>query len=259
MIRAMTTFTPVNELERLLLAAAIDPAARPAFYRALPEHELLIMTLGRKPEQKQQVQLVNEPIEIRMLEYEGDFFAPVFSSVGRISEIVAEDVGYLAMNGRDLLVMLRGKNLILNPGAGCGRTFGQQEVDSILDGSMFSPLETPEVGGPDAQLRQPNEYPQPVIDVLTRFLAKRREVNAAYLGESFIPESNQVPRLLIGLDVSGSAKSVIDDAAATIKDVTSSGQIVDFIEMTPNADDNVSTYLRQQTPFHKRKKWLGLF
>ncbi len=255
----MTTFHPVNELERLLLAAAIDPAARPTFYRALPEHQLLIMPLGRQPGPEQQVMLVNEPIEIRMLEYEGDSFAPIFSSVERISEVIPEDAGYLAMNGRDLLVMLRGKNLILNPGAGCGRTFGHQEVEAILDGSMFGPQETPDVGGPETELSQPDEAPQQIIDTLTRFLAKRKEVNAAYLAQSSIPGSKQAPRLIIGLDVSGRANSVLDDASAAIQDVTSAGQIVDFVEMTTNADDEVSAYLRQQTPFHKRKKWLGLF
>lgn len=255
MIYDMTTFTPTNELERLLLAAACDPAAGAPFYEALPEHELLIITHGRKPESTQQVSLVNEPIEIRMLEYDGDQFAPVFSSVQRISEVVPEDAGYLAMKGRDLLVMLRGKNLILNPGAGVGRTFGHQEVEALLNGSMFSPQSSAEIGGPGTELGQPREYPQPLVDAVSKLLGKRREVNAAYLAESSIPGSNQPPRLLIGLDVSGSAEGIIEEA----RGVVPAGLIVDFVALTHNADDVVSAYLRKQTPFHKRKKWLGLF
>ena len=253
----MPIFRPVNELERLLLQAAMDPVARPDFYRALPEHELLIITHGRKSETVERVTLKDEPIEIRMLEYDGDLFAPIFSSVDRISEIVAEDVGYLSMKGRDLLLMLRGKNLILNPGADCGRTFGSQEVESLLDGSMFEEVDSPEMAV-DAELGQPDEYPQGLIDALTRFLAKRKEVNAAYLGQSSSPTGKQ-PRLLIGFDVSGNAQQVIADATSIIEGGVADGQVVDFVQMTGNADDKVSVYLRQQTPFYKRKKWLGLF
>ena len=75
------TFTPVNEIERLLVAAATDPAARPAFYRGLSEHDLFVITEGRLPEREGQViSDANMSIQIRMIELEGKPHAPVFTS-----------------------------------------------------------------------------------------------------------------------------------------------------------------------------------
>ena len=42
-------FMPVNELERLLVAAASDFAARPAFYRGITEHPLFVINEGSAP------------------------------------------------------------------------------------------------------------------------------------------------------------------------------------------------------------------
>src|SRR4051794_26774993 len=93
-------FAPVNELERLLFAAATDPAARPAFYRAIVQHELFVITEGRKPEREQRYALdADLPLQIRMIELDGKLHAPIFSSVERISAVVPKEVGFIAMKG----------------------------------------------------------------------------------------------------------------------------------------------------------------
>lgn len=259
MVGDMSTFTPANELERLLLAAASDLAARPAFYRALPDHELFIITEGRKPAAEEKVTLTNEPIQVRMIEWDGEEFAPIFSSVDRIGVFATEQVGYLAMQGRDILKMLRGKNLFLNPGSEVGRTFGHQEVDALLDGSMSEPLENQAAAGKKIQLSEPAEYPHQLTEALGRLFAKRKEVNAAYLAMATI-DDGAPPHILIGVEVSKNWQSVVEDAAVVVREVNQSGDMVDFAEVTADPSDFVSNHLRTQTtPFYKRKKWLGLF
>lgn len=39
----MLDFTPANELERLLVQAGTDPGARPDFYRAFLEADLIVL------------------------------------------------------------------------------------------------------------------------------------------------------------------------------------------------------------------------
>lgn len=81
-------FTPVNELERLLTAAAGDPAARPRFYRALADHDLFVITEGRTPERNQRVTLTeNMPMQVRMIRLDDKLHIPIFTAVERISAL----------------------------------------------------------------------------------------------------------------------------------------------------------------------------
>lgn len=255
----MSTFTPANELERLLLAAVADLAARPAFYRALPKHELFVITEGRKLATEEKVTLNNEPIQVRMIEWDGEEFAPIFSSVDRIGVFVTEQVGYLALQGRDMLQVLRGKNLFLNPGSQVARTFGHQEVDALLDGSMSEPVERQEAAGKKIQLSEPAEYPHQLTEALSRLFAKRKEVNAAYVALATL-DDGAASHILIGVEASKNWQSVVEDARVVVCEVNQSGDIVDFAEVTADPSDFVGNHLRTQTtPFYKRKKWLGLF
>jgi hypothetical protein len=167
---ATMAFTPVNELERLLIAAATDAAARPNFYRALLDHELLVITEGQKSAAPGVRTLgEGESIRIRLLEIQGKLHAPVFSSSERIAAVVSEEVGFLAMKGSAVLQMLRGKDVILNPGSDYGKLFPPQEIEAMLDGSIFGSKKL-DVGGQKILLGQPKEYPHRLVDSLSRFL-----------------------------------------------------------------------------------------
>jgi hypothetical protein len=254
-------FTPVNEIERLLIAAATDAAARPAFYRGLGQHELFVITEGRKPEREQRVVADdNTSVQIRMIELDGKLHTPIFTSVERISAVVPKEVGFIAMKGDAVFTMLRGKDLVMNPGAEYGKIFTAQEVESIVNGSVFNPQETPDVGGKEILLGQPKDYPRHITDALRRFFARTRDVKAAYLAHAFIPEIDQAPHTLIGVEVVGDWRNVVEEAGVVVREVAKPGEIVDFVQLRPQATDTIGDYMQQQTkPFYARKKWLGLF
>ncbi len=254
-------FAAANEIERLLVAAATDPAARPAFYRALGEHELFVITEGRKPERAQRfVADENTPLQIRMIELEGKLHAPVFTSVERISAVVPKEVGFVAMKGDAMFSMLRGKDLVLNPGAEYGKVFTAHEVEAILTGTIFSPQETPNVGGKKILLGQPNDYPQHITEALGRFFARSRDVKAAYLAHAFISDIDKAPHTLIGVEVARDWRKVVEEAGVVVREVAKPDEIVDFVQVPANATDTIGEYMqRQTTPFYVRKKWLGLF
>ncbi|MBI3464395.1 MAG: enhanced serine sensitivity protein SseB C-terminal domain-containing protein [Planctomycetes bacterium] len=256
----MGTFTPVNELERLLIDAASDPAARPKFYRALPEHELFVITEGRKPEREHQITLTEEtPLKLRMIELEGKLHIPIFTAVERISAVVDAEVGFVAMKGRDLLNLLRDKDLVMNPGSEYGKLLTQQEVNAIVDGSIFSPQETPDVGGKRVVLGQPNDYPRHITEALRRFFVQQREVKAAYLGHAFIPDIDKEPHTLIGIEVAGNWRRVVEEAGLVVREVAKAGEVVDFVQVHPGDTDTIGAYLQRETkPFYKRKLF-GLF
>lgn len=254
-------FVPVNELERLLVAAAIDPAARPAFYRGITQHELFVITEGPKTEGEQRfVADENTSLQIRTIELDGKLHAPVFTSVERVSAVVPKEVGFVAMKGDAVLSMFRGKDLVMNPGAEYGKILTAPEVEGILDGSIFSPQETLEVGGKEILLGQPKDYPQHITDALSRLFARSRDVRAAYLAQGFIADIDKSPHTLIGVEVRGDWRKVVEDAGVVVRAVTKPREIVDFVQMRPDAADTINDYMqRQTTPFYVRKKWLGLF
>jgi hypothetical protein len=254
-------FTPVNELERLLVAAAADPSARPAFYRGITQQELFVITEGRVPQREQQIVAdENTSLQIRMIELDGKLHTPIFTSVERISAVVPQTVGFVAMKGGAVLDMLRGKDLVLNPGSDYGKIFTAPEVESIVDGSIFQPQEEPHVGGKKILLGQPSDYPRHITDALKRFFARSRDVKAAYLAHAFIPDLDQDPHTLIGVEVTGNWRTVVEEAGVVVREVARPGEVVDFVQLHPRATDTIGDYMQRHTqPFYTRKKWLGLF
>lgn len=259
------TFTPVNDLEHSLLKAAKDPAARPAFYRALTQERLFVIKVGPAPE-REETRMISEGtrLNLRLIDFNGSPYAAAFTSVDRIAEAVSEKVGYIGMQGKDLLDMLRGQDIVINPGAAQGKVLTRAEIESILDGSIFRPAETLDVGGKQIVLGQPRVYPRELVEALRRLFARSPGVKAAYLAHAFIPGVDKAPHSIIGVEVEPTADSskIIGDAGLMVRElgVLGDGQVVDFVQVKPDTTDTAASYLRQETvPFYKRKRWFGLF
>jgi SseB protein N-terminal domain len=92
-------FVPENRLEERLMAAARDPAARAEFYRELIASDLLVIDEGRVPERVPEetgrVTLeAGRQLRIRNIEFRGESYLPVFSSLTRLRAGIADTVGY---------------------------------------------------------------------------------------------------------------------------------------------------------------------
>lgn len=253
-------FEPVNELERLLVAAAQDPAARSAFYRALREQDLFVITDQMPEGERQFIAGENASIKIRMIEFDGTLHAPIFTSVERISAVVAAEVGFVAMKGHAVFTMLRGSDLVLNPGAQYGKVFTKHEVESLIDGSLFAPTKRNDIGGKKILLGQPKNYPHHITAALSRLFAKVREIKAAYLAHAFVADIDSEAHTLIGLEVDKDFERVLGDAGVVVREVANKGEIVDFVQVRRGTNEFVSNYMTRETkPFYARKKWFGLF
>ena len=255
------TFEPENELERLLVDAAQSEAGRAPFLRALLEHNLLIITEGRQPAEPQAVVLEQDrEISVRQIEMEGKLHTPIFSSERRISAIVTENVGFLAMRGRELFEMVRGTALVLNPGSAYGKFLTPAEIESLLDGSIFNPEPSKnlDAGGKQILLGQPSNYPHHLTEALSKFFATQKEVEAAYLARAQIA-GEESPHTMIGISTTGDYSALVQAAGPVINPVLKNGEIVDLIQLGQPADPVSDYMLRNTKPFYKRKKWLGLF
>ena len=202
----------------------------------------------------------NTSLQIGMIEIDGTLHAPIFTSVERISVVVSQEVGFAAMKGDALLAILRGKDLVMNPGAEYGKIFTAHEVEAICSGSLFNPAKLQVGGGKQILLGQPKDYPRHITEALSRLFARSRDVKVAYLAHAFIPDVDQAPHTLIGVEVVRNGREVVGEACAVVREVAKQGEMVNFVQLHPQTSDTIADYMRQQTtPFYVRKRWFGLF
>src|SRR5882757_7654808 len=87
----VAVFEPENSLEVLMQAAGRDPVVVPAFYQALLETEIYVLTpeVPMKPGRRRSLKF-QEKINIATVEFQGMKWHPAFTSKKRISNYVKE-------------------------------------------------------------------------------------------------------------------------------------------------------------------------
>ncbi|QDM18836.1 SseB family protein [Tardiphaga sp. vice278] len=134
-------FEPKNSLEALMQAAATDTDAAPAFYQALLETEIYILTPdvpmipGRRRSLKYQ-----EKINIATVEFQGMRWHRAFTSKARISDYVKEPETCLGAVARNLFDMLPHSNFWLNPLSECQKPLPASEIALLTSGKIFEVL-----------------------------------------------------------------------------------------------------------------------
>ena len=134
-------FEPENKLETLMQAAVKDPKAIPAFYKALMETEIYILTPeapmepGRRRSMKYE-----EKLNVATVEYQGLQWHPAFTSKNRISAYVREPETCLGAVAKHVFEMLPNSNFWLNPLSECQKPLPASEVALLMNGKIFDLL-----------------------------------------------------------------------------------------------------------------------
>ena len=238
-----------NQLEAVLKKAAAEPAFRPEFYKRLVSDNLVVLTA--RSELPDGTQTLKENSQVSLVTFQ-DGKIPVFTSTNRIfdKDIVKEQVPYLQLNGQDLFQMARGATFILNPYSDYGKELPPHEIESILDGSIFSGNHKKITIQQETQVQigQPAKYPTEMVNSLKTLFATKRSVKKAYLGWIFDPASGEPPHYMIGLDATD-IQNTIQEAGFTAQQFLSEGEMVNFMQID---DSGVSNYLVKQTrPFYE--------
>lgn len=252
-------FVPDNKLERSLVAAATDPAARPQFYRDLVESDVFVVQGGPVPEASgKRTFEVDEEVTLRNLEVDGTVYLPVFSSLARLQAALTEPAGYLALNAKTLMEITRGTPLLLNPGADYGKELTVDEIASILDGSLWRPVSQYEVErDTEVMIGEPAVYPQELVDALTRIFKRLKPVRRAYLAHFFNPTVDERPHTLVAVEATGDWDAVLAEAGVATRQVEIPDPPVDYLRLTGGG--GVQDYfLEQCEPFYRAKR-LRLF
>jgi hypothetical protein len=177
--------TEFNELEQLLVRAATDPIARPAFTRALMASTVIVPGHPSQPIDDGIAQPGTTLSLAAWTDAEGPL-TPFFTSelaLNRALDARGEtDRRFVGLACRDFMGMVRGQRLVLNPSGPSGKYFTAYEVEGLLAGrepdgqTEVMQQATQVLTGAAAHI--PNALP----GVLTRYLEQRPVVERAHLG-----------------------------------------------------------------------------
>jgi hypothetical protein len=247
----------VNDLERLLAAAAQDPVRRPEFIARLFQSDVYVLgyldrpTVGNKAVEGTTMSLVTW----------GDAAGPItpfFTSEQMVQATVAARPGtdsrFVRMGARDLFQMVSGQRLVLNPDGPNSKIFMQDEVKALAAGR--EPGVVTEVLQAQRQVLvgAAAHVPPELINVLSRFLAKRTAVYAAHLGWIAHPDGQQGYLMVVVADDREAAMAGF--GSVQIGEITG-GPTLDVVVVPPKEVDHM---LSSVPAFYKResKRW-GLF
>ena len=243
-------FEPENVLEQLLLLAATDENARPAFYQALLQEEILMILAPMEGIAEGEVVLAEgQEIQLQIL---SDGKLPVFSSVPRLTDGGVENgpVSYVRLPGHAFFNMVQGQDCVLNPFSPAGKLLPKDELAALLAGQLTGPT-SPAGGDAQVLLSPPADYPTAVAEALTAWAATQPHIQAAYLAQMQLADAPDVPRLLLAFISSTPDPGFMQSLGPVLQGQTDAYQFVDLMLLDPTSDEGVNPYFRTLEPFYK--------
>lgn len=163
-------FSPLNDLEVLLMAASSGGAEeRAAFEAAVPGAKLWAVVA--------EDDAVRDTLRLRTVTpKDGRPATAIFTARERALAVFGEDAAAEAFDGRALLEVIRVNPAVLNP----GQPYGVSWPPAALSAMVGAPLPPPDARWP-THLAKPKETPEGLVEGLTRAFAADPAVKAAWL------------------------------------------------------------------------------
>lgn len=248
--KTASTF-PENELEKTLMQATTDASARHEFYLKLLWNELIVLTIGHDNSQEG-YRTLEKDTKIQFVTFENGKI-PVFTSTNRIFDkgVINEEVPFIALKGQSLFSLTKGATFILNPYSDYGKELVPNEIENLLDGSIFDQNNEMTIEKEtEVQIGQPANYPTDFVNALKILFNKKDTIKAAYLASIKMDKTEELPHLIIAIDIEEDMSSITNEAGP-IAEKFIKNEIVDFIQIDNKG--GISDYLIRKTiPFYKR-------
>jgi len=244
-------FEPENVLEQLLLLAATDENARPAFYQALLQEEILMILAPADGIAPGEVVLAEgQEIQLQIL---SDGKLPLFSSVPRLTDGGVDNgpVSYVRLPGHAFFSMVQGQDCVLNPFSPAGKLLPKDELAALLAGQLTGPT-SPAGGDAQVLLSAPSEHPAAVADAISAWAATQPHLETAYLAQMQLANNPDVPRLLLAFESSSPDPSFMQELGPVLQGKTDAFQFVDLMLLDKASDEGVNPYFRTAEPFYKK-------
>lgn len=234
-----------KKLEELIRLAAENAGMRPAFYRALLKTE--VYTLGEVTEELKRgsKKLALKP----WAREDGTPIFPIFSSEEKMASVIDAGEPSIKVVARRLFEAHPEGWFVLNPHTETGKEFTPEEVQGLLDGSLFASEELKIEKNTQVLIGQPSEYPYELIKALNLLFGTLPGVHAAYIAEIDNPADEYPPHLIVGIENSGSFDKVAKETGMVARDFLGEDELLDVIQVKPN-QGGIHAYLRRTMPIY---------
>jgi tetratricopeptide (TPR) repeat protein len=136
---------PENELEQCLMQAASNISAQKEFYQKLLWSQLYVLTVEQSVS-NEELQALEKNTTVQFVTFEGGQI-PIFTSTNRIFDkgIIKEGVSFISLKGQDLFGVAKGATFILNPYSNYGKELIPDEIESLMDGTIYDKIDKNEI------------------------------------------------------------------------------------------------------------------
>ena len=244
-------FQPENVLEQLLLLASTDENARPAFYQALLQEEILMILAPVEGRAPGEVTLTEgQEIQLQVL---NDGKLPIFTSPARLTDggVDQGPVSYVRVPGHAFFSMTQGQDIVLNPFSPAGKLLPKDEVAALLGGQLTGPP-VDASGNAEVLLSQPADYPTALTQAIAAWCATQPQLRTAYLAQMQFANSAEGPRLLLAFESDDTDPAFMQAMGPVLQGQTANYQYVDLMLLDKTSDEGVNPYFRQVEPFWTR-------
>ncbi|MGI4742993.1 MAG: enhanced serine sensitivity protein SseB C-terminal domain-containing protein [Janthinobacterium lividum] len=234
-------FQPANVLEELLLMATVNEEARPGFYQALLNEDILLVLAPQEGQVPGEAVLEEgAQIQLQVLQ---DNKIPIFSSEARLSDGGVDNgpVTWVRLPGHAFFNMTQGQDCVLNPFSVAGKLLPADEIGAMLSGQLGQPGGLP----PDAQvtLSQPEQMPAGLAENLQAFGASVPSIRAIYLAQMGLAnDPSQPQRLLLAFDTTDQNPDFLPQLGPALEGHTGEYQHVDLMLLDLNSEEGVNPY-----------------
>ncbi|MDQ9009200.1 enhanced serine sensitivity protein SseB C-terminal domain-containing protein [Acinetobacter gerneri] len=193
-------------LEALFTQAAKEPAYRPEFLKQLLDANIYVIGHSNKdtdtPKQIQEMTLT-EGSQVQIKSWnkaDGSSILPFFTSLKMLQQAIETPDSYLNFNTRAFFELTLGSNLVLNPNGPYSKEFLVPEIEGLLKGDLgMSPKPYEYQESTEVLLSQPSDYPEEMLEQLSKFFKLKSAVQSAYLAQMHDVKRDPEPTLLLGI------------------------------------------------------------
>lgn len=244
-------FEPQNVLEQLLLLAVTEEQARPPFYQALLQEEILMILAPKEGMEPGEVTITEgQEIQLQIL---NDGKLPIFTSPARLTDGGQDvPVSYVRVPGHAFFSMTQGQDCVLNPFSPAGKPLPKEEIAALLAGQLSGPI-PPQAGG-EAQvmLSQPADYPTALAESIKTWCEAQGHIQAAYLAQMAMSHEPEVARLLLAFETTTTDPAFMQELGPVLQGNTAQFQFVDLMILDKSSEEGVNPYFRTIEPFYTR-------
>lgn len=252
-------FEPENDIERMLVRARTEAAARPAFLRALMDTQVFQVLvadcgpLAPGPDGKITIP-AGAKLTMPSATHGEQKLIPFFTAPSRARIWFTGDHLVAPDKTRDLFGRFPDEPFMLNPGSDCGKEFTPHEVKRLLDGHFEEGPQTQIIQKPEqVLLAHPKETPTDLIAALAGELGALKSVRAAFLMLAMRAGQSEQSWML-GVDHDGSWQDVRAAIGRALASDVLRGRMLDAMALD---DSSISSTLRTGMPITAAKR--GLF